>query len=306
MMTSLLPTFVRRWLPSDPSRAANSARRGLQLNIKSSLSAFRTPDIQQKYRSFLFLIFSILIPMYGIAALGLFMIFPLVILFPGIAYQLFTAIPIWSIKIATKFDPIQPYKLFLTRLQTLSPEMASKMEDRKENPLTPTSAHPFLRDLWSDVRRSWLFTKYSLFLTILSAIPLIGGPISWIGQTILISEQLGAQLFQAPLQDCLHLDLNHQKEWLRQRRWVLLGLTLPYTFLLAVPLIGIFALPFAQCATADFFVYLLDRKEEEEENREPNTSRGASKKIQEQSIEKSLEPSVQLRQQRTSGDSSAL
>jgi len=224
---------------------------GFSNAINGTYLSMQNSNITGQFKKFMKPFLLITFILYGLGiALTLFLL-PIVVIFPGIFLQMFSLIPFWSFSITQRFVPKALNRLFMAELRHINPSIAEEFE----RGFTETKApQRWWLPVIDDARRSWHFSKYSLALTALSIIPVIGAIAAFIGQSLLVADRLSWNLFSIYTQSAQHMNYKQEKRWMRENRWSLLGFTLPFAFITSVPVVGPLILGFAQAASAHLFV----------------------------------------------------
>jgi len=224
---------------------------GFSNAINGTYLSMQNSNITGQFKKFMKPFLLITFILYGLGiALTLFLL-PIVVIFPGIFLQMFSLIPFWSFSITQRFVPKALNRLFMAELRHINPSIAEEFE----RGFTETKApQRWWLPVIDDARRSWHFSKYSLALTALSIIPVVGAIAAFIGQSLLVADRLSWNLFSIYTQSAQHMNYKQEKRWMRENRWSLLGFTLPFAFITSVPVVGPLILGFAQAASAHLFV----------------------------------------------------
>jgi len=229
--------------------------------VKGGYSSIRNEKIRENFFQFLKSVATITVALYAIAAILLFVYYPIVVFFynwcPGIFGQFLTLIPLWSFIISRKRSPAFVNKLFLDQLETLSPQRAEELSQQMK--LQEGINDTWMEEVYRDLRTSWHFTKYSLMFLAFSVIPVVGSFITYLGQMWLVADRMGWNLLSVYTISTKRMSYRQQKHWMRARKWRIIGFTLPYMFLASIPLIGPLFLGIAQAATADIYYHLLSK-----------------------------------------------
>jgi len=212
-------------------------------------SSFENPLIRHEYKKLLRPMALFLAVFYTFTVVLMIPLLPFVLLASGPFLQLLSLIPYWSFLLAQKWSPHATSKIFMIELARIDKKMADQLNCSFQFP----SNRSWLSEVWQDVRMSWHFSKYSLILLVCSFIPFIGNVVSSIGQILLVADRLGWNLFSVYTIHSQHMSYNDQKQWLQERRWAILGFTLPLVILISIPFVGPFLLGFAQAAAAHLF-----------------------------------------------------
>jgi len=181
----------------------------------------------------------------------IFLLLPVVFFFPGIAIQLLSLVPYWSVTIANTISPIAD-KIFFAELKGINPQL----EEELGKLASAERDSKWFSSLWNDLKSSWYFTKYSLILLILSAIPWAGGVLAFCGQNILVADRLGWTLFAVFTVNCRSMKFAQQRKWIAPRRLIILGFCLPFALCLSIPVLGPAIIPFSQAASAHLFDHI--------------------------------------------------
>jgi len=211
--------------------------------------SFENPLIRHEHKKLLRPMALFLAVFYAFTVVLMIPLLPFVLLASGPFLQLLTLIPYWSFLLAQKWAPHATSKIFMIELARIDKKMAEQLNCTFQSPLNRS----WPSEIWQDIRKSWHFSKYSIILLVCSFIPFIGNAISSIGQILLVADRLGWNLFSVYTVNSQHMSYNEQKQWMQDRRWAILGFTLPLTILISIPFAGPFFLGFAQAAAAHLF-----------------------------------------------------
>jgi len=225
--------------------------------INGSLNAFagifyslQNPHLFHNFREFLQPLIAISLLLYAIEGILSIIFLPFIIFFPGFIFQTFTLIPYWSYSITQTLFPHKLQSLFMDELRFVNPSLATELQQEITHPKIHQN---WWRAIWNNIHKSWHFTKYSLLLVAISSFPYVGPFIAFFGQTLLVAERLEWNLFSVYTNDCKKMNYYQQKQWIKERRFPLLGFTLPFAIFTSIPLIGPFLLGFGSSAAAYIF-----------------------------------------------------
>jgi len=252
-------------------RLANRGRKlflGTSVALKGAYSASSNPAIRRMWKEWIAAAGHWLL--IGYASLGILFtlcapILPILALWGslwGLFGQALIIVTLLISNLVLQSDRMISGRLFLNELEFVDPQTAkelAKMFKRDANG----------SDLYRSLRISFHFTKFTLLLSMISFIPLIGSPIAVLGQLWLSAERLGWQLLNIYCVNCKGMNYKQQKRWMRARKWTIIGFMLPFSFATSIPFIGIFFLALAQAAVAhlhtfDFFTTVIPPPQQRE------------------------------------------
>eukprot|EP01117_Protostelium_nocturnum_P016303 TRINITY_DN6421_c0_g1_i1.p1 TRINITY_DN6421_c0_g1~~TRINITY_DN6421_c0_g1_i1.p1 ORF type:complete len:283 (+),score=93.21 TRINITY_DN6421_c0_g1_i1:841-1689(+) len=239
---------MNKWLPGNPSK---DLLRGLNQAIVGFQSSISNKKIQSVYFEWAKHMLKILVPLYALAIAIIVFLAPLVALFPGIALQLLALVPFWATYFSKKI-PKLGNQLFFIELEAKNPKLYQELK-RMGTDKSQEKKLSWTQETSDDLRSSWHFSKYSLALSAVSIIPVLGPILAFAGQTLLVSDKMGYKLLSVYTQDCCGMRYKEEKKWMRERKFPVLGFSLPYTLLMSVPFAGPFLGGIAQAAAADLF-----------------------------------------------------
>jgi hypothetical protein len=245
-----IPSLLREHRP-DFERGASIAINGLRRNMNPS-----TPVMKIYWNFVVNNYLPILIPFYVICITMLIFFFPLTItllLFaPGVIWQLFSILPTWALSVAKKRNPIQD-RFFVEGLRPLNPDLAQKLDGKAKR---SHETQPWFVAIKRSFTEHVGFWTVSLAVSLFSLIPLIGWLITGILQTYLNCLHLASKVcLDTYTKEVSPMDKTEKEKWLRDNRPVIIGFSAPYVFLSAIPIIGAFALVFAEASAADLVHY---------------------------------------------------
>eukprot|EP00456_Euglypha_rotunda_P025180 TRINITY_DN2041_c0_g1_i17.p1 TRINITY_DN2041_c0_g1~~TRINITY_DN2041_c0_g1_i17.p1 ORF type:complete len:218 (+),score=6.50 TRINITY_DN2041_c0_g1_i17:165-818(+) len=171
----------------------------------------------------------------------------LLLLAPGVIWQLFSILPTWALSVAKKRNPMQD-RFFIEGMRPLNPELAQQLDSKVHR---SSQIQPWA----SAIRRSFSehvgFWTVSLLVSLFSLIPIIGWLITGILQTYLNCLHLAGKVLDIYFKAIQPMDKKQKEQWLRDNRAVVIGFAAPYVFLSSIPVIGAFALVYAEASAAD-------------------------------------------------------
>lgn len=244
-----IPALLREHRP-EFERGASLAISGLRRNSKP------TSPVSKIYWNFVVNNYlPILIPFYIIAITMLIFFFPLTItlllLAPGVIWQIFSILPTWALSVAKKRNPIQD-RFFVEGLRPLDPDLAQQLDGKVKR---PSQTQPWVFAIKRSFSEHVGFWTVSLLVSLFSLIPLLGWLITGILQTYLNCLHLASKVLDIYAKDIQSMDKTQKEQWLRSNRAVIIGFAAPYVFLSSIPVIGAFALVYAEASAADLVHY---------------------------------------------------
>jgi hypothetical protein len=240
-----IPALLREHRP-EFERGAQIAISGLRRNYKpnSPVSKIYWDFVVNNY-------LPVLIPFYIIAITMLLFFFPLTItllLFaPGVIWQIFTILPTWALSVAKKRNPLRD-RFFVEGMRSLNPEVAQQLDSR---PKGNTQTQPWGMAIKRSFTEHVGFWTVSLIVSLFSLIPIIGWLITGVLQLYLNCLHLASKVLETYTKEIQPMDQAQKERWLRDNRAVIIGFAAPYVFLSSIPIIGAFALVYADASAAD-------------------------------------------------------
>jgi hypothetical protein len=237
----------------DVQRGASIAIAGLKRNSKPN------SPVSKIYWNFAINNYlPILIPFYIICITMLIFFFPLTItlllLAPGVIWQLFSILPTWALSVAKKRNPFQD-RFFVEGLRPLNPELAEKLDNKVSKTRKTGETQPWMVAIQKSFSEHVGFWTVSFIVSLFSLIPIIGWLVTAILQTYINCMHLSSKVLQPYMTDIESMDATQKERWLRENRPVLIGFSAPLIVLSAIPIIGAFALMYADAAAADLVHY---------------------------------------------------
>ncbi len=166
----------------------------------------------------------------------------------GFAVVLLAA-PIIAMFVSNMFFPFLAERVFLAGMRAVDPARADELAARPGLPLRTTIPQNLIRML--------LFLALSVGTFVLSLVPGIGSIAGPILQGYFTARALGWELLD-PYFEKLEWRFDAQHRFVREHRGPLIGFALPYSLLMAIPLIGPFAFGIAQAAAGVFTREILE------------------------------------------------
>jgi len=171
----------------------------------------------------------------------------LLLLAPGVIWQIFSILPTWALSVAKKRNPLQD-RFFIEGMRPLDPELAQQLDSRvKRN----TTTQPWKVAIQRSFTEHMGFWTVSFIVSLFSLIPLIGWLITGILQLYLNCLHLASKVLEMYTKEIQPMDQAQKERWLRDNRAVIIGFAAPYVFLSSIPIIGAFALVYAEASAAD-------------------------------------------------------
>lgn len=167
----------------------------------------------------------------------------------GIVIVLLAA-PLLSILLANLAFPMLGERVFMAGLRNVAPARATE--------LAAGAGLPVAAGVGVSLRRLLSYVVSTLLVLGLSLVPVVGALVApWL-QAYLTARVLGWELLD-PYFDRRGLDHAAQRAFLRDHGLAVPGFALPYSFLMAVPLVGPLFFGLAQAAAATLVVDVLER-----------------------------------------------
>jgi len=231
---------------------------GLFRNCKSDAAVHRiyTQFIKEGLLPVLILIYTVL----GTVAVTFFPVtIAMLVLMPGLVWQLLTILPSWSLSIARRRHPIGHKRLFIEALRPLDPVLAERLnaEMQARNHVSSSWIEAILASLNQHV---W-FWMGSLACLSFSLIPLIGGLITALLQTFLVSRKLAWSVMEQYMTDVRHLGHQGRINFMNSHWALMFGFCLSYIILSSIPFVGALSLALAQASAADLYYFELLKEE---------------------------------------------
>jgi len=244
-----IPDLIREKRP-DLERGASIAISGLRRNYKPN------SFVNKIYWNFVVNNYlPILIPFYIICITMLIFFFPLTItlllLAPGVIWQLFSILPTWALSVAKKRNPLRE-NFFMEGMRGLDPEVAQQLE-RKGNGTSKTQ--PWSLAITRSFSEHIGFWTVSFFISLFSLIPILGWILTATLQTYFNCLHLASRVLSIYTKEIQPMDQSQKERWLRDNRAVIIGFAAPYVFLSSIPVIGALALVYAEASAADLVYY---------------------------------------------------
>jgi len=150
-----------------------------------------------------------------------------------------------------KRNPIHA-NFFVEGLRPLNPELAQKLD-------AGVKTHPKSLSLVAAIQRSFTqhigFWTVSFLVSFFSLIPVVGWVLTLILQTYLNCFYLASRVLRVYMKQISSMNKAQQEQWRQDNRAVLLGFSAPYVLLSSIPIIGAFALVYAEASAADLVHY---------------------------------------------------
>lgn len=240
-----IPGLLREHRP-EFQRGANIAISGLRRNYKPN-----TP-VSKFYWNFVVTNYlPILIPFYVICITMLIFFFPLtltlLILAPGVIWQLLSILPTWALSVAKKRNPVHD-RFFIEGLRPLDPELADKLDSKLKKSREPV---PWIFAIKRSFSEHIGFWTVSFLVSLLSLVPVIGWLATAVLQTYLNCLHLSSRVLGIYTKDIEPMDTAQKDRFLRDNRALLIGFSAPYVFLSSIPVLGALALVYAEASAAD-------------------------------------------------------
>ena len=169
----------------------------------------------------------------------------------GIAIVLLAA-PAIAMFITTTVFPVLGERVFLAGMGAVDPERAAELAAMDGLPLRSAVAQNLIR--------MFMFIGLSIVAFAFSFVPVIGSIGGPVLQAYFTARALGWELLD-PYFEKLQMRFDAQHEYVKAHRAPLVGFALPYSFVMAIPLLGPFAFGLAQAAAGVFARELLEQAE---------------------------------------------
>ncbi|KAL0491955.1 2 TM domain-containing transmembrane protein [Acrasis kona] len=201
--------------------------------------------------------------MYAIFAAAAFFLLPVTIatllLAPALLWQIFTIIPTYSLRIAQKKHPLDHGLLFMEGIEQIDPSLAKEYEGKIRSSETKSRGWiQAIRESFDDKMHFW---TYSLIALSFSLIPLIGGVFTAALQTYIVSHKLATKVLDTYMTKIEKMNKHEELAFVNKHWSLLLGFSLPFVFLSAIPIAGSFILVYAEVAVAELFYREIYKKE---------------------------------------------
>ena len=149
--------------------------------------------------------------------------------------------PVLSILLLNLAFPFFNDAIFLASLRSIDPELAERLSQ---------SPGPKIREsVFIGLFRLGRFLLFSALALLINLVPIAGPIVSTTVQTWNTSEILAWELLE-PYFGRLQLPLSEQRRFIRAHRSTLVGFALPFSFALAIPIVGPLLFGLAQSSTA--------------------------------------------------------
>lgn len=178
------------------------------------------------------------------AALGM-----LLLRIAGIGIVLLAA-PIIALFTVNTVAPLLGERVFLAGLRAVNPARADELANLKGLPMSTAVAQNLIRLV--------LFIGLSLGSLAVSFVPVVGSVAGPVLQGYFTARALGWELLD-PYFEKLGYKFDAQHAFMKQHRSSMLGFALPYSFVMAIPLVGPLVFGVAQAATGTLVNDVLER-----------------------------------------------
>ncbi len=228
--------------------------KGLSEGIRAAWTGFRratqTPEVGKSYAMLAGSIFviALLLDVLGIWAIVHFtatdglswwaVISLLLLRLAGIVIVLLAA-PVLALFTVNTIMPMLGERVFFAGLRAVNPGRATELEGMTPLPLSTAVAQNLIRLL--------LFFGLSAATFALSLVPVVGAIIAAVLQVLLTARALGWELLD-PYFERLHYRFDEQYSFVKARGPALVGFALPYSLIMAIPLVGPLVFAVAQAA----------------------------------------------------------
>lgn len=183
------------------------------------------------------------------AAIGLFLL-----RLAGIGIVLLAA-PIIALFAVNTAAPLLGERVFLAGLRAVNPARADELAGLPGLPMRTAIAQNLIRLV--------LFVGLSIGALAVSFIPVIGSIAGPVLQGYFTARALGWELLD-PYFEKLNYKFDAQHDFIKQHRRAMLGFSLPFSFVMAIPLVGPMVFGVAQAATGTLVNDILERPPTEE------------------------------------------
>ncbi|KAL6078776.1 hypothetical protein QOT17_001406 [Balamuthia mandrillaris] len=177
---------------------------------------------------------------------------------PTFILQLLLLIPLWTLYIAKFQHPADFEHIFLEELVRIEPSLGQGIR-KKLHQWPETHLH---NKAWS-YSSNFFFEhnlRFAMGMVLLGALSTVSF-LSVVGQAIMVADCLAWALMSTYTRSCCGMTFTEEKKWMAAHRWPLLGMTMPYVFLMAMPLLGPLFLGHAQVAAAHLLRQFLSAEE---------------------------------------------
>jgi len=255
---------LKQLFSEQPAFNGNDFAQGMRSAFRGGLSAWNNPKIKDSAWGLIRTLGASMILMYSVAFIGMLFFLPLLVFFPGWIFSILSLIPFWSYSIAKKRNPLFSSRLFLDELYRLNPSLADEIASQLPQSHKQTFDSQWVRSLSTDLRTSWHFAKLSAFFLAISAIPIVGPLVSFVGQYYLMADKLGWEFMNIYTQAAKRMDYKQTKEWIRAKKWEVIGFSLPWALVSSIPFGGPLLLSYGQAAAAHLFVDLFSGQQRQQ------------------------------------------
>jgi len=162
-----------------------------------------------------------------------------------------------------KRSPIQD-RFFIEGLRPLDPELAEKLNSKIKRTHEPQSWTVAIKRSFTEHIGFW---TVSLLLSLFSLIPLIGWLITGILQTYFNCLHLSSKVLDIYSKEIEPMDKAQNDRFLKDNRAVIIGFSAPYVFLSSIPILGAFALVYAEASAADLVYHEFMKGSQKKERR---------------------------------------
>lgn len=188
------------------------------------------------YAGFAILALTIFAPIFAV----------LIFLAPGLIGQMLLAVPHLAFDVASHQMPKLFNNLFVSEMQSLDSNFTSQITlGLRHNPVHTS----LLGRMEQRAHRWWHFARTSALLSAVGFVPLLGPIVATLGQWMITSEELSFTLLE-PWFTSMGWTMSRRTQFVNKHRDVLIGFSLPFVFLNAIPVFNVFALCAAEAATA--------------------------------------------------------
>jgi uncharacterized protein involved in cysteine biosynthesis len=244
---------LREFLNNQPAFNGEDFITGIKTAYSGFFSSWRNPKIQDTYWGLIRSMGASMLVLYSLAFVGFFFLLPLLVFFPSFIFQILSLIPLWSFNIAKRRNPLSSNRLFLDELYKIDPKLADTISSQMPANQKQAFNRDWVRATYNDARTSWHFAKLSAFLLLLSAIPVVGSILSFVGNYYLVADKLGWEFLSIYTHSVKRMDYKQTKDWMHSKKWAIIGFSLPWALLGSIPFGGPLLLGYAQAASAHLF-----------------------------------------------------
>lgn len=160
------------------------------------------------------------------------------------------AAPIIAMFLVNALAPLLAERVFFAGMSTVAPERAVE--------LGKIEGTPFFTSIGDNLIRLLLYVGLSLLTFVLSFIPVVGSVGGPVLQGYFTARALSWELLD-PYFEKLHMRFDAQHQYVKANRLPMLGFGLPFSLVMAIPLVGPLVYGLAQAAAGVFVAEVLEQ-----------------------------------------------